>query len=82
MEGWIVVFDRVDELADVNADAELFADFPRQSLTRRLARLDLPAGEPPASGKSPLATASYYQEAVNWAYGEGIINSSYSANAT
>ena len=47
MKGWIVVFDGVDQFADVNADAELFSDLPCQSLTSRRAGLDLAAGELP-----------------------------------
>lgn len=41
------MLDGVDEFADVDADAELFADFPFQSLAGRLAGLELSSGELP-----------------------------------
>lgn len=34
------------------------------------------SGKPPAKSASPFTVASYYQDAVDWAYGEGLINSS------
>ena len=34
-------------------------------------------GTPPAKTASPFKVASYYQDAVDWAYGEGIINDSF-----
>ena len=34
------------------------------------------AGKPTAKSKSPFTVASYYQDAVDWAYGEGLIDSS------
>ena len=37
------------------------------------------AGEQPAKAKSPFTVQSYYQEAVDWAYGEGIIDASFNA---
>ena len=37
--------------------------------------------KPDAKGKSPFTVASWYQDAVDWAYGEGIIGDDFQADA-
>lgn len=39
------------------------------------------AGQQPAKAKAPVTVVSYFQDAVDWAYGEGLIGASFDAMA-
>ena len=68
MEVRVVPFHGFKETADLYLSIKLFANFPLQSLMRRLPGLNLPARELPPSLKFPITSLGGEHFAVTYYY--------------